>query len=98
MFGYVGRKDYSLNGLLDCYKKLPLNEEKLCCYGMRLFYVSNLADSIGDNRFSSEVDQELLEDTEFNWGTSTCNTLFELKNTPKDLVYMDELKYLLPQF
>ena len=23
MFGYVGRKDYSLNGLLDCYKKLP---------------------------------------------------------------------------
>ncbi len=46
MFGYVGRKDYSLNGLLDCYKKLPLNEEKLCCYGMRLFYVSNLADSI----------------------------------------------------
>ena len=30
MFGYVGRKDYSLNGLLDCYKKLPLNEEKLC--------------------------------------------------------------------
>ena len=62
MFGYVGRKDYSLNGLLDCYKKLPLNEEKLCCYGMRLFYVSNLADSIGDNRFSSEVDRELLED------------------------------------
>ena len=86
MFGYVGRKDYSLNGLLDCYKKLPLNEEKLCCYGMRLFYVSNLADSIGDNRFSSEVDRELLEDA-VKLGYKYCNALFELKNTPKDLVY-----------
>ena len=86
MFGYVGRKDYSLNGLLDCYKKLPLNEEKLCCYGMRLFSVSNLADSIGDNRFSSEVDRELLEDA-VKLGYEYCNALFELKNTPKDLVY-----------
>ena len=86
MFGYVGRKDYSLNGLLDCYKKLPLNEEKLCCYGMRLFSVSNLADSIGDNRFSSEVDRELLEDA-VKLGYKYCNALFELKNTPKDLVY-----------
>ena len=86
MFGYVGRKDYSLNGLLDCYKKLPLNEEKLCCYGMRLFSVSNLADSIGDNRFSSEVDRELLEDA-VKLGYKYCNALFELKNHPKDLVY-----------
>lgn len=86
MFGYVGSKDYSLNGLLDCYKKLPLNEEKLCCYGMRLFSVSNLADSIGDNRFSSEVDRELLEDA-VKLGYKYCNALFELKNHPKDLVY-----------
>lgn len=86
MFGYVGRKDYSLNGLLDCYKKLPLNEEKLCCYGMRLFSVSNLADSIGDNRFSSEIDRELLEDA-VKLGYKYCNALFELKNHPKDLVY-----------
>jgi hypothetical protein len=86
MFGYVGRKDYSLNGLLDCYKKLPLNEEKLCCYGMRLFSVSNLADSIGDNRFSSEVDRELLDDA-VKLGYKYCNALFELKNHPKDLVY-----------
>lgn len=62
------------------------NEEKLCCYGMRLFYVSNLADSIGDNRFSSEVDRELLEDA-VKLGYKYCNALFELKNTPKDLVY-----------
>lgn len=82
MFGYVGRKDYSLNGLLDCYKKLPLNEEKLCCYGMRLFSVSNLADSIGDNRFSSEVDRELLEDA-VKLGYKYCNALFELKITLK---------------
>lgn len=86
MFGYVGRKDYSLNGLLDCYKKLPLNEEKLCCYGMRLFSVSNLANSIGDNRFSSEVDRVLLEDA-VKLGYKYCNALFELKNAPKDLVY-----------
>ena len=97
MFGYVGRKDYSLNGLLDCYKKLPLNEEKLCCYGMRLFSVSNLADSIGDNRFSSEVDRELLEDA-VKLGYKYCNALFELKNAPKDLVYwrmkvLDSLYY-----
>lgn len=78
MFGYVGRKDYSLNGLLDCYKKLPLNEEKLCCYGMRLFSVSNLADSIGDNRFSSEVDRELIEDA-VKLGYKYCNALFEFK-------------------
>lgn len=86
MFGYVGRKDYSLNGLLDCYKKLPLNEEKLCNYGMRLFSVSNLADSIGDNRFSSEVDRELLEDA-IKLGYKYCNALFELRNAPEDLVY-----------
>ena len=53
---------------------------------MRLFYVSNLADSIGDNRFSSEVDRELLEDA-VKLGYKYCNALFELKNTPKDLVY-----------
>lgn len=86
MFGYVGRKDYSLNGLLECYKKLPLNEEKLCNYGMRLFSVSNLADSIGDNRFSSEVDKELLGDA-VKLGYKYCNALFELKNNPKDFVY-----------
>lgn len=86
MFGYVGRKDYSLNGLLDCYKKLPLNEERLCSYGMRLFSVSNLANSIGDNRFSSEVDRVLLEDA-VQLGYKYCNALFELKNAPKDLVY-----------
>lgn len=79
-------KNVKVEGLLDCYKKLPLNEEKLCCYGMRLFYVSNLADSIGDNRFSSEVDRELLEDA-VKLGYKYCNALFELKNTPKDLVY-----------
>ena len=46
----------------------------------------NLADSIGDNRFSSEVDRELLEDA-VKLGYKYCNALFELKNHPKDLVY-----------
>ena len=37
MFGYVGRKDYSLNGLLDCYKKLPLNEEIMLLWHETVF-------------------------------------------------------------
>ena len=43
LFGYVGRKDYSIDGLFECYKKLPLSKEKLCEYGMRLLSVSNSA-------------------------------------------------------
>ena len=86
MFGYVGRKDYSINGLLECYKKIPLAEEKLCNYGMRLFSVSNSANNIGDNRLSTEVDRELFDDA-VKLGYKYCNALFELKNMPQDLVY-----------
>ena len=39
---------------------------------MRLFSVSNLANSIGDNRFSSEVDRVLLEDA-VKLGYKYCN-------------------------
>lgn len=86
MFGYVGRKDYSINGLLDCYKMLPLSEEKFYNYGMRLFSVSNMANSIGDNRFSNEVDKILFDDAT-KLGYKYFNAFFELKNRPKDLVY-----------
>ena len=86
MFGYVGRKDYSINGLLDCYKMLPLSEEKLCNYGMRLFSVSNMANSIGDNRLSNVVDKVLFDDA-VKLGYKYFNAFFELKNMPKDLVY-----------
>lgn len=86
MFGYVGRKDYSINGLLDCYKKLPMSERKLIDYGMRLFSVSNMANNIGDNRFSNEVDKVLFDDA-VKLGYKYLNAFFELGNVPKDLVY-----------
>jgi len=86
MFGYVGRKDYSLNGLFDCYKKIPLTEEKLCNYGMRLFSISESANAIGDNRSSQQVDKELFDDA-VKLGYKYCNALFELRNTPQNLVY-----------
>ena len=86
MFGYVGRKDYSLNGLLECYNKIPLSEEKLCNYGMRLFSISNSANNIGDNRYSNEIDKVLF-DNSVKLGYKYCNAFFELNNKPKDLVY-----------
>jgi hypothetical protein len=86
MFGYVGRKDYSLNSLLDCYKRIPLTERKICDYGMRLFSVSNMANSIGDNRFSIEVDKALFDDA-IKLGYKYFNAFFEVRNVPKDLVY-----------
>ena len=86
LFGYIGRKDYSLYGLFDCYKKIPLTEAKLCDYGMRLFSISESANALGDNRSSNEVDRELFDDA-VKLGYKYCNALFELRNTPKDLVY-----------
>lgn len=54
---------------LNCYKKLPLNEKNYAVRHETVFRFK-LAVHIGDNRFSSEVDRELLEDA-VNWGTST---------------------------
>ena len=53
---------------------------------MRLFSVSNMANSIGDNRFSDEVDKILFDDA-IKLGYKYLNAFFELKNRPKDLVY-----------
>ena len=86
MFGYVGRKDYSIYGLLDCYKLLPMSERRLCDYGMRLFSVSNMANSIGDNRSSNDVDNTLFDDA-VKLGYKYLNAFFELGNVPQNLVY-----------
>lgn len=86
MFGYVGRKDYSIYGLIACYEKIPLSESKLCDYGMKMFLVSETASDVGDNRASNEVDR-ILFDEATKLGYKFLNALFEIKNTPKDLVY-----------
>lgn len=83
LFGYIDHKDYSLNGLLECYKELPLNENKLLDYGMKLLTVSDKACSIGDNRMAGAVDSAVF-DTAVELGVKYVSALFELKNTPED--------------
>ena len=75
LFGYVGHKDYSLNGLLECYKLMPLNEDKLLKYGMELLTISDKASSIGDNRMSGDVDTEIFK-TAAQLGVPYVNGLF----------------------
>lgn len=86
LFGYVGHKDYSLNGLVECYRLMPLNEEKLLKYGMDILTISDKAYSIGDNRMSCDVDTEVFK-TAAELGVPYINALFELKNNPTDFWY-----------
>ena len=83
LFGYVDHKDYSLSGLLDCYKQLPLSEEKLLVHGMKLLTISDVARSIGDNRMCGEIEDVIFE-TAADLGFKYIASLFELKNNPKD--------------
>ena len=83
LFGYVDHKDYSLSGLLDCYKQLPLSEEKLLFHGMKLLTISDAARSIGDNRMRGEIEDVVFE-TAANLGIKYIASLFELKNNPND--------------
>lgn len=84
LLSYVGHKDYTLNGLLDCYKKLPINKRKLTDFGMKLLTVSDYADEMGDNRIT--VDDELFENA-VELGFGYVHALFEIKNTPQYIVY-----------
>ncbi len=83
LFGYVDHKDYSLSGLLECYKNLPLSEAKLHEQGMALLTVSDKARSIGDNRMAGEVEDALFE-TAVELEVKHVNALFELKNNPEN--------------
>ena len=83
LFGYVDHKDYSLDGILECYKLLPLSEDKLYQQGLRLLTISDKASSIGDNRMSGEIETTLFE-TAASLGIKHVNALFELKNTPEE--------------
>lgn len=84
ILGYVGRKDYTLNGLLECYKCLPNNSEKLMSYGMDLLTLCDYANEIGDNRINV---YDVLFNVASELGFKYLDALFELKNTPEDLPY-----------
>ena len=84
IMGYVGRKDYTLNGLLECYKFLPNNSDKIMSYGMDLLTICDYANEIGDNRVNVYV---ILFDVASELGFKYLDALFELKNTPEDLTY-----------
>lgn len=84
ILGYVGRKDYTLNGLLECYKCLPNNSEKLMSYGMDLLTLCDYANEIGDNRINV---YDVLFNVASELGFKYLDALFELKNTPEDLTY-----------
>lgn len=86
LFGYVGHKDYTINGLLDCFNKIPSSENKLTKYGMELLTISDLASDMGDNRSSTSVDEALFE-LAILLGANYSDALFELKNKPEYLVY-----------
>lgn len=90
LFGYVGRKDYSLRTLLDFYKSIPLSEKKLLEDGMQLLSISDAASDIGDNRISTDIDRELFE-VAVTLGIKYANALFELKNTPGSLNYWRDM-------
>ena len=84
ILGYVGRKDYTLNGLLECYKFLPNNTEKILSYGMNLLTLCDYANEIGDNRVNAD---DALFDVACELGFKYLDALFELKNTPDNLTY-----------
>ena len=89
LLGYSGHKDYSLNDLLQWYQLLPNTKEKLLTYGMQLLTISDTAEDIGDNRFSSSVDSELF-DQALLLGPEYIDAFFELKNTVEDFHYWRE--------
>lgn len=84
ILGYVGRKDYTLNGLLECYKFLPNNSEKILSYGMNLLTLCDYANEIGDNQVNAD---DALFDVACELGFKYLDALFELKNTPDNLTY-----------
>ncbi len=86
LIGYVDHKDYSLNGLLECYKCLPLSESTFFNQGMALLTISDKASSIGDNRMAGDIDDAVFE-TAVKLGVKYVNALFELKNNPRDFYY-----------
>ena len=84
ILGYVGHKDYSLHGLLDCYQFLPLNEAKLSVHGMDLLTISDYANKMGDNRI--HIENELF-DVAIKLGYKYVDALFEVNNSPEEFLF-----------
>lgn len=84
ILGYVGHKDYSLHGLLDCYQFLPLNDSKLSLHGMDLLTISDYANKMGDNRI--HIEDELF-DVAIKLGYKYVDALFEIKNYPEEFLF-----------
>lgn len=84
ILGYVGNKDYTIKGLLDCYTHLPTKNEIITKYGMELLTISEYANCLGDNR--TDVYDDLF-DAAGKLGIQFLDALFELKNTPNDLLF-----------
>lgn len=86
IFGYVGRKDYSLIDLFEYYKQIPNTEKKVLIDGMVLLEISDAASDIGDNRTNYEINLEVAKNT-CALGYRYLNALFELKNIPGEFIY-----------
>lgn len=90
IFGYIGRKDYSMMNLVDFYGAIRLSKDKLLDMGMELLNISDSATNIGDNRTSIDIDKEIFE-VAVELGIKYANAIFELKNEPKKLIYWRRL-------
>ncbi|MDE6520607.1 MAG: dsDNA nuclease domain-containing protein [Ruminococcus sp.] len=87
LLGYVGHKEYSLNGLLECYKILPQNEDKLRKHGMQLLTIYDYANKMGDNRINIE---DILFDDAICLGYEYVDALFEVMNSPEEFLFWRE--------
>ena len=88
IIGYVGRKDYSLYDTLKWFELLNNSQEKLDL-GLRLLVISDVADEIGDNRASFDIERALFK-LAIELGPKYVDALFELKNTPNEFYYWRE--------
>lgn len=87
LLGYIGHKDYSLNGLLECYKILPQSKDKLTKHGMELLTIYDYANEMGDNRINIE---DVLFDDAICLGYEYVDALFEVKNSPEEFLFWRE--------
>lgn len=88
IIGYVGRKDYSLYDPLKWFEQLNTSKEKLDL-GLKLLAVSDIADEIGDNRASYDIERALFK-LSIELGPKCVDALFELKNNPDEFYYWRE--------
>lgn len=89
IIAYVDHKDYSLQNVLRWYESIPVSKTKFCDYGMKMLYISDEADKIGDNRCKGEIEQEIFKEA-IILGPRYIDALFDLKNTFSDFYFWRE--------